>query len=147
MGKDYPKRYPERRLTAREREVLGLVAKGLGCEAIARRCGVALCTVKAHRASIVRKFELHSYAGLVALSMSLCPPGLSSIVDMTLTGGERQVVSLVARGLTTKEIAAELRISPHTVNTHRGNVMRRCGARKIACLLVATRRWTNDSDA
>jgi DNA-binding CsgD family transcriptional regulator len=35
-----------------------------------------------------------------------------------LTGREGEVALAVLRGLTTKEIAASLRLSPHTVQTH-----------------------------
>ncbi|WP_404294527.1 response regulator transcription factor (plasmid) [Microvirga sp. RSM25] len=53
----------------------------------------------------------------------------------TLTQREREVMSLVAAGLMNKQIAGELRISEITVKIHRGQVMRKMGARSLADLV------------
>lgn len=58
--------------------------------------------------------------------------GRSPIED--LTDREREVLRLVARGMPTKQIAAELEISGRTVETHRANIMRKLDARSIAVL-------------
>jgi DNA-binding CsgD family transcriptional regulator len=42
----------------------------------------------------------------------------------------------VARGLTNKEIASELNISPHTVISHRKNIVHKTGIRSVAGLTV-----------
>lgn len=39
-----------------------------------------------------------------------------------LTGKEKEVVRLLAAGLTNKKVAAALKISPHTVHVHRRNI-------------------------
>lgn len=57
-----------------------------------------------------------------------------------LTGRERQVVALVARGLSNAEIAAELTVSPATVRTHVGHAMTKLGARDRAQLVVTAYR-------
>jgi len=41
----------------------------------------------------------------------------------TLTAREQQVLRMVAEGRSTKDIAAELFISPKTVDNHRANIM------------------------
>lgn len=51
-----------------------------------------------------------------------------------LTEREREVLTLVAQGLSTKEIAARLDISPRTVDTHRANLMRKLDLRTVAHL-------------
>jgi len=52
----------------------------------------------------------------------------------SLTDREREVLRRVARGLTTKEIAAELAISVRTVDSHRANLMRKLDLRSVARL-------------
>lgn len=52
----------------------------------------------------------------------------------SLTEREREVLRHVARGLTTKEIAAELGISMRTVDSHRANLMRKLDLRSVALL-------------
>ena len=51
-----------------------------------------------------------------------------------LTGREREVLRLVAEGLSTKEIAARLSISARTVETHRAHLMRKLGLHSVALL-------------
>ncbi|HLS47167.1 MAG TPA: response regulator transcription factor, partial [Gemmatimonadales bacterium] len=51
-----------------------------------------------------------------------------------LTARERDVLTGIARGRTNKEIAAELGISPRTVETHRESLMKKTGIRTIAGL-------------
>jgi two-component system response regulator NreC len=51
-----------------------------------------------------------------------------------LTGREREVLEGIASGLTNKEIAGRLGISPRTVETHREGVMRKLGIRTVAGL-------------
>jgi DNA-binding NarL/FixJ family response regulator len=51
-----------------------------------------------------------------------------------ITGREREVLKLVAEGLSTKEIAARLDISARTVEAHRANIMRKLGLHSVARL-------------
>lgn len=51
-----------------------------------------------------------------------------------LTARERDVLEGIARGLTNKEIAAQLGISHRTVETHRESLMRKLGIRTVAGL-------------
>lgn len=52
-----------------------------------------------------------------------------------LTPRERQILKLIASGMTTKEIAAQLFISIPTVETHRANLMTKTGGRNVADLV------------
>lgn len=51
-----------------------------------------------------------------------------------LTGREREVLTLIAKGRTNKEIGAELGISPRTVESHRESVVRKLRIRTVAGL-------------
>tara|TARA_R100001369_G_scaffold28705_1_gene51554 strand:- start:771 stop:2036 length:1266 start_codon:yes stop_codon:yes gene_type:complete len=53
-----------------------------------------------------------------------------------LTRRERQVLTLVAQGDSTKEIAIKLQISPKTVEFHRANLLRKFGARTSSQLVA-----------
>jgi DNA-binding NarL/FixJ family response regulator len=52
-------------LTRRQREVIQLLAEGLGSRAVASRLGITTKTVDTHRSSIMRKLGLSSMADLV----------------------------------------------------------------------------------
>ncbi|NND05338.1 MAG: response regulator transcription factor [Saprospiraceae bacterium] len=43
----------------------------------------------------------------------------------SLTPREKEILTLVAKGKVAKEIAAELHISPHTIYTHRKNILKK----------------------
>lgn len=59
----------------------------------------------------------------------------SAVAAFGLTGRERQMAILIARGLANKEIASELNISPATVRTHIYNLYRKVGAESRIDLL------------
>ncbi len=52
-----------------------------------------------------------------------------------LTPREQEVIGFVTSGLMNKQIAAELGVSEITVKVHRGNVMKKMGARSLADLV------------
>jgi FixJ family two-component response regulator len=53
----------------------------------------------------------------------------------TLTPREQEIMGLVTAGLMNKQIAAEIGVSEVTVKLHRGNVMRKMGAKSLAELV------------
>ena len=53
-----------------------------------------------------------------------------------LTSREKEVVSLVTAGLMNKQIAGDMGVSEITVKVHRGNAMRKMGARSLADLVM-----------
>lgn len=55
------------------------------------------------------------------------------------------MVRLVALGLTSKEVARRLHISPLTVRKHRENAMRKLGVHSMAELMQAAARWGRDT--
>jgi len=54
---------------------------------------------------------------------------------VSMSQRERQVMALIARGLLNKQVGGELGISEITVKAHRGQVMRKMGARSFAELV------------
>lgn len=57
-----------------------------------------------------------------------------------LSRREREVMSLVVKGLMNKQVAGELSISEITVKAHRGRVMRKLGVRSLAELVRISER-------
>src|SRR5215467_7596378 len=65
------------------------------------------------------------------------PPDAVTAVGMeTLTNREREVVAMVAHGLSNDEIAAAMVLSPTTAKTHVSRAMVKLGARDRAQLVV-----------
>jgi DNA-binding NarL/FixJ family response regulator len=46
-------------------------------------------------------------------------------IDNGLTGREMEIVRRIAAGKANKEVASEMNLSPHTVHTHRRNIMKK----------------------
>jgi DNA-binding NarL/FixJ family response regulator len=53
------------RLTAREREIVQLLAEGKSSKEVAAALGISVKTAETHRANIMRKLEIHSVSELV----------------------------------------------------------------------------------
>jgi two-component system response regulator NreC len=70
----------------------------------------------------------HHLAGLVRGG-----PGDTS--RQTLTDREREVLTWLARGLSSREVAGQLGISVRTVETHRANLMTKLGVKSVAMLI------------
>jgi two-component system response regulator NreC len=57
-----------------------------------------------------------------------------------LTARERELLQLMAEGRTAKEIAADLNLSAHTIDTHRANIMRKLNVNSISELILYAMR-------
>ncbi|WP_182909240.1 response regulator transcription factor [Microbispora sp. H13382] len=73
---------------------------------------------------------------LISEYVSRPPDAVPTAALGELTNREREVVALVARGLTNEEIAAHMVISPFTAKTHVSRAMTKLGARDRAQLVV-----------
>ena len=87
--------------------------------------GEALLSPSATRGLVARFLTLHD-----------SEPVHPSPVLGTLTDREREVVALVADGMSNTEIARQLTLSPLTVKTHANHAMTKLGARDRAQLVV-----------
>jgi len=56
-----------------------------------------------------------------------------------LTAREKEVLQLVAKGFSSKQIAYELSISKHTVESHRKNLLQKLKASNVAELIQKAR--------
>lgn len=63
-------------------------------------------------------------------------PSTPSVAETELSNRETAVLVLVAKGLTNKEIADQLSVSPHTVMSHRKNIVHKTGIKSVAGLTV-----------
>jgi DNA-binding NarL/FixJ family response regulator len=53
-----------------------------------------------------------------------------------LTTREREILQLLAEGQTSKDVASRLSLSPHTVETHRGNILEKLNLHSTAELIL-----------
>ena len=60
----------------------------------------------------------------------------SSCEGVGLSKREIEVIKLISDGLTNKEIADQLFLSTHTVNTHRKNIMHKLGIKNTAGIVI-----------
>ena len=126
-----PPGHPEtdRDLTDREWQVVRLAARGVDCQQMALLLRIAPYTVRKHRSNLLAKLGLHSTAQLSAYARRIFDTEADRQRRQTelslLSPREREVMSLVDEGLTSKEIARRLALSPATVRKHRENATRR----------------------
>jgi DNA-binding NarL/FixJ family response regulator len=92
--------------------------------------GGALLSPSVTRA-VIAQFTSGAQAARSPAPARQAPPGLA-----TLTEREREVVCLVAAGLSNEEIATKLTVSPLTVKTHVTRAMTKLSARDRAQLVV-----------
>jgi DNA-binding NarL/FixJ family response regulator len=64
-------------------------------------------------------------------------PAASAVALVTrLTTREQEIVRLVAKGMTNKEVATQLNISVRTVESHRSNIMEKLGIHSVSDLIL-----------
>jgi DNA-binding NarL/FixJ family response regulator len=85
----------------------------------------------------VEPTELLNSIRAVSRGEQIIPPGVEQLLASggdghpasALTAREQQVMEMLARGMTNREIAEHLDISIKTVDTHRGHVLKKLGLR------------------
>lgn len=76
----------------------------------------------------ISKFVIQGFLGKLRISKK-------SAEIVTLTPREREILQLIAEGLTNKDIARKLKISHNTVHVHRRNIMEKLDIHKQADLI------------
>jgi DNA-binding NarL/FixJ family response regulator len=89
----------------------------------------AICAVREGRSYLAPSLADQVVSALTAKTTE----GQAGVSDLTVR--QREVLQLIAEGLSTKEIAKELGISLKTAQTHRANVMDRMGVHKASGLV------------
>lgn len=59
----------------------------------------------------------------------------SELIRCKVSKREKEVLTFISKGLSATQIGSHMNISPHTVNNHRKNVMKKLGAGNIAQLI------------
>jgi two-component system, NarL family, response regulator NreC len=104
---------------------------------MARLAGASAFVLKKALATELIRAIRTAHAGKTQFSATdLPPPKTTGAMPLDLiTGREREVLSLIALGHTTVEIAGKLHISEKTVETHRAHIMDKLGLRSRADLV------------
>lgn len=114
------------RAASPETRVLLISGAGTISPAVARAAGASGFVSKDLGAKdIVRAVRM------VSLGIDVFEPG-ETAQPSTLSERERQVVLLIARGSTNREIAAELHLSAHTIKEYTSSIYRKLGVRNRA---------------
>jgi PAS domain S-box-containing protein len=128
-------RRSERKLAASQWQAFLKSGEDSGTRALVRPDGSEVEIDYAARLAVVGERRL-------AIFVSLANPDLAAEVPSgragagSLTTREREVITLIAMGRETNEIAAQLHISSETVRTHVRNAMSKLGARTRAQLVA-----------
>jgi DNA-binding CsgD family transcriptional regulator len=128
-------RADEREQAAREWEKFLLSGEYSGAHNLVRPEGSEVSVDFATRPAVVEEARVAVYAITLGAEAGQAPAAISD-AGMLLSEREREVVTLVALGRDTREIAGELHISPETVRTHVRNAMAKLGVRTRAQLVA-----------
>jgi DNA-binding NarL/FixJ family response regulator len=107
---------------------------------------VAIQAVAAGKPYLCSELGLSMLHKLLSRPVDRPEPDDSEITSKLLTQREREVLQLVANGLTNGEIADKLFTSKRTIETHRQNLIAKTGAKNTAALVLyaAARGWLLD---
>jgi two-component system response regulator NreC len=118
-------------LTMHESDQYFLEALRCGAEGYVPKSAPAADVLEAVRSAAEGKVYIHPSVARFLLQTFLrsgaAPEGSPSDPYEMLTAREREVLGLVASGLTTAEIAERLYLSPNTVHRHRTSLMQKLG--------------------
>ena len=105
------------------------------------RVSLGQCGPEVVSAALERLRSQH-FGGLARLLAAL-PVATSDAGYAALTPAEREILQLLAKGASTKEVASDTGRSPHTVDTHIRSICRKlsCSGRREAVALATSQGW------
>ena len=124
--------YVERALRA---GALGYVIKEQAADEVLS----AIRTVLAGQVYLTRGMASHMLHKMVGAT-----PKPAACTVANLTDRELHVLHLLGSGLSTREIAAELKLSFKTIETHRENIKRKLGLKGSAALIHYANKWAQE---
>ncbi len=138
-------------LTMHESEQYFLEALRCGADGYVPKSAPASEVLDAVHSAAERRVYIHpSVARFLLQSFLRGAPSETAVADgyASLTAREREVLGLVATGLTNAEIASRLYLSANTVHRHRTNLMHKLGLHdRMALLRFCIRRGLVDASA
>jgi len=72
----------------------------------------------------------------ILLEKKLAPGKKEDCAPTSLSERETEIVTLISQGMTSKEVAAKLFLSHHTINTHRKNIFKKLGVRSTSGVVL-----------
>lgn len=138
-AKELKRRFPDQKLliisdTTQHEEVLKILEKGVQGY-LTRQCDVDEITHAIFAIAKGEKFYCNKVLDII-LHKQFAPEEEENCEPTVLTERENEITALVASGLTNKDIAEKLHLSPHTVHTHRKNIIKKLGVKSVSELTV-----------
>lgn len=124
-------------LSDTENDVLSLSSRGLSTKLVAYGLGLTSSTVSQRLASAASKIGVSSRGELVRLAAILAQDGRVDLPDAPLTEAERDVLSLLRRGLSNREIAVTRERSVRTVANQVASLLRKTGSSSRRALVAS----------
>lgn len=131
--------YP--RLTKRETEIVHLLVNGVPPKEMGRELYIASSSVNTHLKNIKKKLNVSSNTETIAylINNNLINENVflsSNSVECKLTHREKEILELIVKGKTSKEIARELFVSDQTVDSHKKNILSKVGVRSMNEIVI-----------
>lgn len=121
--------------TSQSNEVLDILEKGVQGY-LTRQCDADEITHAIFAIAKGEKFYCNKVLDIILNKQFSNEEEEESCEPTVLTERESEITALIASGLTNKEIAEKLHLSPHTVHSHRKNITKKLGVKSVSELTV-----------
>lgn len=121
--------------TSQSNEVLNILEKGVQGY-LTRQCDADEITHAIFAIGKGEKFYCNKVLDIILNKQFSNEEEEESCEPTVLTERESEITALIASGMTNKEIAEKLHLSPHTVHSHRKNITKKLGVKSVSELTV-----------